>query len=256
MADELKGRVVLVTGACGGIGLASCKVLAQAGAKLVLSDRPNSNGGAALSAARDEGAEAEFLPADLGSETDIRDLVAATVERFGRLDGAFNNAGVEQINKPLADLTLDEWNKTISIDLTAVFLCLKYQIPEMLKNGGGSIVNTASGLGLASMPNASDYVSAKHGVIGLTRSAAIDYGHRGIRVNAVLPGVIRTQMVQRVIDSDPVFRDFSQELLKRHQLGRFGEPHEIGDAAVWLLSDKASFVTGAAISVDGGYLAM
>jgi len=180
--------------------------------------------------------------------------VAATVEHFGRLDGAFNNAGMEQHNAPLDALTLAQWNSVIQIDLTAVFLCIKHQVPAMLKNGGGSIVNTASGLGQIAIPNAAEYVAAKHGVIGITRAAAADFGARGVRVNAILPGIVRTPMIERLCN-EPSFSQHVEKLRMRHLMKRFAEPREIGEAAKWLLSEGASFVNGIALPVDGGALA-
>ena len=254
MRPVLDGKVVLVTGAAGGIGTAACGVLAEAGARLVISDIARDAGEAQAEALRAAGHQAVFAAADLASESQIRDLVATAMARFGRLDGAFNNAGMEQHNTPIDQLTLDQWDSVIRIDLTAVFLCIKHQVPAMLESGGGSIVNTASGLGQIAIPNAAEYVAAKHGVIGITRAAAADYGARGIRVNAILPGIVRTPMIERLA-ADPTFGAHIEQLRMRHLMQRFAEPHEIGDAAKWLLSDGASFVNGIALAVDGGALA-
>jgi NAD(P)-dependent dehydrogenase (short-subunit alcohol dehydrogenase family) len=202
-----------------------------------------------------QGGEAQFVAADLASEAEIAALVAAAVERYGRLDGAFNNAGVEQRNKPLAELTLAEWQRAIDIDLTAVFLCVKHQVKAMLASGGGSIVNTASSLGQVGLAGASEYCAAKHGVIGLTRAAGADYGALGVRVNAVLPGITRTPMIAR-LSEDPNLSAVFDRLRSRHSMGRFGEPSEIGESVKWLLSDDASFMNGAAVAVDGGYLSI
>lgn len=255
MAGALNGKVVIVTGAAGGIGHDASLVLARAGARLVLTDVAAEGGEAAAAAVRDEGGNAIFVAADLASETDIAGLVDKAVAHYGRLDGAFNNAGVEQRNKPLDELTLEEWNRAIAIDLTAVFLCIKYQVRAMLASGGGAIVNTASSLGQVAIPGASEYVAAKHGVVGLTRAAGADYGARGVRVNAVLPGIIGTPMIAR-LSSDPAFSAMFDRLRDRHPIGRFGEPSEIGEAVAWLLSDAASFMNGAAVAVDGGYLSI
>ena len=255
MAGALNGKVVIVTGAAGGIGHDASLVLARAGARLVLTDVAAEGGEAAAAAVRDEGGNAIFVAADLASETDIAGLVDKAVAHYGRLDGAFNNAGVEQRNKPLDKLTLEEWNRAIAIDLTAVFLCIKYQVRAMLASGGGAIVNTASSLGQVAIPGASEYVAAKHGVVGLTRAAGADYGARGVRVNAVLPGIIGTPMIAR-LSSDPAFSAMFDRLRDRHPIGRFGEPSEIGEAVAWLLSDAASFMNGAAVAVDGGYLSI
>ncbi|WP_293844856.1 SDR family oxidoreductase [Sphingopyxis sp.] len=230
-------------------------MLARAGARLVLTDVAAEGGEAAAQAVRGEGGDAIFVAADLANESDIASLVDKAVAHYGRLDGAFNNAGVEQRNKPLDELTLDEWNRAIAIDLTAVFLCIKYQVRAMLASGGGAIVNTASSLGQVAIPGASEYVAAKHGVVGLTRAAGADYGARGVRVNAVLPGIIETPMIAR-LSSDPDFSAMFDTLRARHPIGRFGAPSEIGEAVAWLLSDAASFMNGAAVAVDGGYLSI
>lgn len=255
MSGMLNDRAVLVTGAGGGIGAATALVLAAHGARLVLTDVNVEAGEAAVNAVTSAGGEAHFVQADLGSEAAISALVAETVRLLGKIDGAFNNAGVEQRNKPLADLSLEEWDLAIRIDLTAVFLCIKHQVKAMLGTGGGAIVNTASSLGQVAIPGACEYVSAKHGVIGLTRAAGADYGQQGVRVNAVLPGITRTPMIAR-LSEEPAFAEMFGRLKLRHSMGRFGEPSEIGEAVAWLLSPQASFMNGAAVAVDGGYLSI
>ncbi|MGD9811538.1 MAG: SDR family NAD(P)-dependent oxidoreductase [Sphingobium sp.] len=251
----LEGKVIIITGAAGGIGYGASRVLAAHGARLVLTDVDRQGGEALLADLSAAGHDAIFHPADLASESDIEGLVAKAVSHFGRLDGAFNNAGVEQKNKPVDELTLEEWDRAIRIDLTAVFLCIKYQVKAMLGSGGGAIVNTASSLGQVAIPGASEYVAAKHGVVGLTRAAGADYGARGIRVNAVLPGIIKTPLIARLLE-EPSFAAMAGKLLARHPIGRFGEPAEIGEAVAWLLSDAASFMNGAAVACDGGYLSI
>jgi NAD(P)-dependent dehydrogenase (short-subunit alcohol dehydrogenase family) len=255
MTGILEGRTYIVTGAAGGIGRETSRVLAEAGAHVVLTDIAVEGGQEIVAAMRGEGLSASFVKADLASETEIRTLIDQAARINGRLDGAFNNAGLEQCALPLHELTLDQWNRALRIDLTSVFLCLKYQVTAMLKSGGGSIVNTASSLGQVAIANASEYIAAKHGVVGLTRAAAAEYGGKGIRVNAVLPGIVLTPMISRLV-ADPAFSAFFDKVKERHPIGRFGQPREIGEAVKWLLSDAASFVNGAAFAVDGGYLAV
>jgi NAD(P)-dependent dehydrogenase (short-subunit alcohol dehydrogenase family) len=254
MKQVLDGKVVLITGGAGGIGAASCHVLSDAGASLVISDIAEDAGQAVAVSLSEKGRKAIFIAADLSSERAIESLVAQTMAHYGRLDGALNNAGKEQHNLPLDELTLDQWNSVIQVDLTAVFLCIKHQVRAMLEHGGGSIVNTASGLGQIAIPNAAEYIAAKHGVIGITRAAAADYGASGIRVNAILPGIVRTPMMER-LSGDPVFIPLIEKMRMRHLMQRFAEPYEIGEAAKWLLSEGASFVNGIALPVDGGALA-
>ncbi len=250
----LQGKTIIVTGAGGGIGREASIVLAKAGANVVVTDIAADRGRETLGAVSSVGLSAVFFPADLASERDIHALVDHAVKTFGRLDGAYNNAGVEQCALPLHQLTLEQWDRALRIDLTSVFLCVKHEVTAMLKTGGGAIVNTASSLGQVAIPNASEYISAKHGVVGLTRAAAAEYGRQGIRVNAVLPGIVLTPMISRLVE-DPQFSAFFQKVKERHPIGRFGQPAEVGETVKWLLSDLASFVNGAAIAVDGGYLA-
>jgi NAD(P)-dependent dehydrogenase (short-subunit alcohol dehydrogenase family) len=255
MTGILQGKTLIVTGAGGGIGRAASMVLAAAGANVVVSDIVESTGQATVDAVQGGGGTALFVKADLASEADVRALVERAVSAYGRLDGAFNNAGLEQCAIPLHELTTEQWERALRVDLTSVFWCLKYQVLAMLGTGGGAIVNTASSLGQVAIQNASEYIAAKHGVIGLTRAAAAEYGARGIRVNAVLPGIIRTPMIARLTE-DARFSAFFDKLKDRHPIGRFGQPSEIGEAVKWLLSDAASFMNGAAMACDGGYLSI
>jgi NAD(P)-dependent dehydrogenase (short-subunit alcohol dehydrogenase family) len=251
----LDNKTYIVTGAGGGIGREASRVLAEAGAHVIVSDIAVQSGEETVAAIRGAGLSASFFKADLASETEIQALVEHAVRTHGRLDGAFNNAGLEQCALPLHELTLEQWNRALRVDLTSVFLCIKHQVIAMLKSGGGAIVNTASSLGQVAIANASEYITAKHGVVGLTRAAAAEYGAKGIRVNAILPGIILTPMISRLV-ADPVFGVFFDKVKERHPIGRFGQPREIGEAVKWLLSDGASFVNGAAFAVDGGYLAI
>lgn len=254
MSGFLDGKSIIITGAGGGIGSVAAGVLAKAGARLVLTDVNAETGEATRAKVEADGGEAIFVSADLASEDEVAALVAAAVDRYGRLDGAFNNAGVEQRNKPLTELSLAEWDRAIRVNLTGVFLCVKHQILAMLKTGGGAIVNTASTAGQVAFPGVSEYAASKHGVIGLTKAAAVDYGRQGIRVNAVLPGATKTDMIARLLEQ-PDFAAMADKVLARHPLGRFGEPSEVGEAVAWLLSDRASNVTGVSLAVDGGFLA-
>jgi NAD(P)-dependent dehydrogenase (short-subunit alcohol dehydrogenase family) len=256
MAAEMKAlamRTIMVTGACGGIGSATAVRLAGAGANIVATDLMPTAADL-LKGIEDAGGRAIYVQADISKEEQVEAVVFEATRAFGKLDGAFNNAGVEQVAVPLHEITPQQWRRAIEIDLTGVFLCLKYQIRTMLTSGGGSIVNTASSLGMVAVPNACEYVAAKHGVVGLTKAAAVDYGVRNIRVNAVLPGGVRTPMVLRAMEI-PGFPAIYEKLQARHAMGRFGETHEIAEAVAWLLSDAASFVTGAAMAIDGGFLA-
>ncbi len=254
MAGILQGKSLIVTGAGGGIGRAACLVLSAAGAKVIVTDINEEAGKATVAAVASNGGTAAFVKADLSREDEVRALVAQTVSTYGQLDGAFNNAGLEQCAVPLHELTTEQWERALRVDLTSVFWCIKYQVIAMLSSGGGSIVNTASSLGQVAIRNAGEYITAKHGVVGLTRAAAADYGARGIRVNAVLPGITLTPMISRLV-SDENFKPIFDKILERHPIGRFGQPSEIGEAVKWLLSADASFMNGAALAVDGGYLA-
>lgn len=251
---NLEGKAIIVTGAGGGIGRATARVLASAGARVVVSDIVDHWVAETVDMIRAQDGQATGVVADVGAEADVKGLIDTAVKVYGRLDGAFNNAGIAQVGKVLHELSTAEWEKALRIDLTSVFWCIKYEVMAMLATGGGAIVNTASSLGAVAIPMASEYVAAKHGVIGVTRAAAADYGSRGIRVNAVLPGIVKTPLIDQLA-GDPRFNAFLEKLKDRHPIGRFGEPSEIGEAARWLLSDAASFVNGASIAVDGGYLA-
>ena len=254
MTGTLQGKTIIVTGAGGGIGRAACLVLGDSGANVVVTDVAKDAGGATAEAVRSAGGNALFVQADLASENEVKTIVERALSTYGQLDGAFNNAGLEQCAVPLHELTTEQWERALRVDLTSVFWCIKYQVIAMLATGGGAIVNTASSLGQVAIKNAGEYITAKHGVIGLTRAAAADYGARGIRVNAVLPGITLTPMISRLV-SDENFKPIFDRILERHPIGRFGQPSEIGESVKWLLSADASFMNGAALAVDGGYLA-
>ena len=233
---NLKNKVVIVTGASSGIGAASAMAFAKEGAFVVLADVKVSRGEELVGRIQSEDGKAIFIKCDVSVENDIKNMVAKTIEKFGRLDCAFNNAGVEG----------DQAN------LKGVWLCMKYQIQEMLKNGGGAIVNCSSIAGVVGFSGLPAYVASKHGVIGLTKTAALEFAQKNIRVNAICPGVIETPMVERLTHGN---RQEASELISGEPLGRIGHPSEIAQAALWLCSDSSSFVTGHPLVVDGGWVA-
>ena len=247
----LKNKVVLVTGAASGIGQAIALVAAREGARLVLSDIDEHAGQAGVKQVRDLGAEVLFATSDVGKPEDAQALVDQAMTHYGRLDVACNNAGIGGESALLADYPLHAWAQVININLSGVFYGMKAQIPAMLANGGGAIVNTASILGMVGMATAPAYTAAKHGVIGLTQAAAIAYSAQGLRINAVGPGFIHTPMVHALEDD----ADTKAALIAAHPIGRLGLPEEVAELVVWLASSRASFVTGAYYPVDGGYLA-
>ena len=254
----LQDKVVIVTGAGSGIGRASARLFAAEGARTCLFDIDEEANRATAELIAEAGLSASCWQVDVDSETAVSGAVAAVVKQFGRLDGAFNNAGIEMANKSVSDLTLDDWQRMMAINLNGVFLCMKYQTRAMDQSGGGNggaIVNMSSGDGIIGAPHASDYVAAKHGVVGLTRAAACEARYTGVRVNAVLPGLILTPMVEDRLFANPAFESQVAPMVERHSIGRFGKPEEVGEAACWLLSDRASFINGAMLTVDGGYTA-
>lgn len=244
----MNGKAYIVTGAASGIGRAAAKLLASRGAKVIIADI--SDGEMVAKEIRGDGGEAFFVQTDVSCETSVKSMVATAIEKFGRLDGAFNNAGVPLVAKPLHEISLEEWQRCQAINSTGTFLCIKYQVPEMLKMGGGAIVNTASIASFVNVPFGADYVASKHSVAGITKAAANDYGLLNIRVNAVAPGSVQTPMLQKAFDDNEKFEEYCND---QHPIGRFAQPAEIAAAAVWLLSDEASFITGTVVPVDGGY---
>jgi NAD(P)-dependent dehydrogenase (short-subunit alcohol dehydrogenase family) len=252
----LKDKVLLVTGAAGGIGRATALLAQAEGARLALSDRNAGDGEALAEQIRQAGGEAIFTAADLTDESEVEQLIATVIGQFGRLDCAFNNAGILGNIGLTGDYALADWKAIIDIDLTGVFLCTKHELRVMSAQGSGSILNMSSAAGLIGWPGAPAYVAAKHGVVGLTKAVALEYAAAGLRVNAICPSYVETPMVADLFDNllggDP---EAPRAARANHPIGRFAQPEEIAQAAVWLLSDRASFVTGTALSVDGGYTA-
>lgn len=248
MEQIFKDKVILITGSTFGIGKTTALAFAARGAKVVLSDYIQDED--TEKTIKENGNEAIFIKCDVSKEEDVKNLVAETVAHFGRLDFCFNNAGIEGSPAPATECTNENWDKTININLTGVWYCMKYQIPEMLKTGGGSIVNNASIAGLVGFGSMPAYVASKHGVVGLTKNVALDYAKQGIRVNAVCPGVIHTPMIDRFTGGDQAAMD---QLKAGKPMGRIGQPEEIAETVIFLCSDGASFITGQSIAVDGGW---
>lgn len=248
--SSFEGKVALITGGTSGIGRVTAVAFAREGAKIVVSGRREREGQETVDIIKNAGGEAIFVRTDVAKEKDVEAMVEKTVATYGHLDYAFNNAGIEQLPTPLVEQKEEAFDQIININVKGVWLSMKYEIPEMLKNGRGAIVNTASVAGLIGVPGIPIYIASKHAVLGLTKSVALEYAKSGIRVNAVSPAAIETDMVDRFVGKE---REARQQLAAMHPVGRMGKPEEIADAVIYLCSDKASFITGQSLAVDGGF---
>ena len=247
--DSFKGKVAFLTGAANGIGRAAALAFAREGARVVVADVSEQDNQETVRMIEDAGGQALAVRCDVARAEDVRAALEKTIATFGRLDFAFNNAGVEQPLKPAADLTEQEWDRIFGIDLRGVFLCMKHEIPLMLRHGGGAIVNTSSGAGVKGIAGQAAYCAAKFGIVGLTKAAALDYAKSNIRVNALCPGIIETPMMDRFSGGTPEGR---ARVIAQEPVGRMGRPEEIAATVVWLCSDAAAFVAGHAMVIDGG----
>ena len=254
MAGILAGKSALVTGGASGIGRATALIMAREGARVAVSDLTEESAAATVALINAGGGQAIAIGGNVAVEADVSTMVGRAVAAFGRLDCAFNNAGISPRNvgptgQRTHEMSQQSFDDMLAVNLTGVFLCMKYELVQMLAQGGGSIVNTASIAGLIGLPSASNYVAAKHGVVGITKTAAMEYAQDNIRVNCVNPGYIKTPM------TDPTMAERYDMLMTKVPMGRLGVPEEIAEGVVWMLSDRASFMTGASHVIDGGYYA-
>ena len=243
MTDQ---KVAIITGGSSGIGRATAIALAKDGVKITVAARRAKEGEETIRLVKEAGSEGIFVKTDVANENDVRSLVEKTVKQYNRLDYAFNNAGIEEMTTPLVDQTSEVFDQIMNVNVKGVWLSMKNEIPEMIRNGGGAIVNTSSGAGMIGYPQQPIYIASKHAVLGLTKSAALEYAKSGIRINAIAPGVVKTEMAERVD------KQLIESLKSITPIGRIVDPQEIANAVVWLLSDKASFVLGHTLLVDGG----
>ena len=247
-----EGKTVVVTGAASGIGRATALLFAREGANVVVSDIAPEGGEETVKMITDAGGRAVFCRADIAKASEVEAMVKKAVETYGGLDYAVNNAGMEAMPTPTADCAEADFDRTVEVNLKGTWLCMKYEIQQMLKQGGGAIVNMSSIAGLVGVQAMPAYVAAKHGIVGLTKTAALEYGTAGIRVNAVCPSAVRTPLMEQIISSMP---ELAENMNENHPIGRIGETNEVAESLLWLCSDASSFVTGHALVVDGGYLA-
>jgi len=250
--NNLKNKTVLITGGASGIGEATALLYAEEGCNVVVSDLQEEKGNKVVQKISQLNGKSIFVKADVSKPQDCEILVNKTIATFGSLDIAFNNAGIGGENNAVADMSIEGWNKIIAVNLNSVFYCMKYELMQMQKQGSGAIVNNSSILGQVGFANAAGYVAAKHGVIGLTQNAALEYSAKGIRINAIGPAFINTPLLTESGMDDTVKQNV---LVPMHPIGRLGESKEVAELVVWLSSDKASFVTGSYYAIDGGYLA-
>ncbi len=243
------GKVALVTGAASGIGRASALAFAR---EVVVADVNVAGGEETVALCRAANTDAIFVRCDVSQSNEVEQLIAQAVDTFGRIDFAHNNAGIEGVQAMLVDYPEEVWDRVIDINLKGVWLCMKYEIRQMLQQGGGAIVNTSSVAGLSGSRGVSAYVASKHGIVGITKAAALEYARSGIRVNAICPGTIHTAMIDRFTQGDP---EVLAQFAEGEPIGRLGSPEEVANAVVWLCSEQASFITGATLPVDGGRLA-
>ncbi len=242
-------KVAIVTGGSSGIGKATAIALAKQGVTTAIAARRVKEGEETVRLVKEAGGNGLFVKTDVANEADVRSLVEYTVKTYGRLDYAFNNAGIEEIMTPFLDQTTEKFDQIMNINVKGVWLSMKYEIPEMIRTGGGAIVNNSSVAGIMGFPQMAIYIASKHAVLGLTKSAALEYAKSGIRINAIAPGGVETEMADRVNENTP---QWLETLTSMHPIGRIADPEEIANAVVWLLSEKASFVLGHTLIVDGG----